>query len=113
MFAFASATIGCGGDAALQIPGAGVQTWHARILHVGGCFWLENLAPPAQTVGNEQLLHTCEWVPLQSEVLAMLRAHGLLKKVPRTQRYLIQRGVLAITAILAARQAPISQLATA
>jgi hypothetical protein len=49
-----------------------------------------------------------------SRKLAMLRAHGLLKKVPRTQRYLItESGVLAITAILAARNASISQLAVA
>ena len=49
-----------------------------------------------------------------SRKLAMLRAHGLLKKVPRTHRYLVtESGVVAITAILTARQASISQLAAA
>ena len=49
-----------------------------------------------------------------SRKLAMLRAHGLIKKIPRTHRYLLtERGVTAITAILSARQAPISQLVAA
>ncbi|MEO8495186.1 MAG: hypothetical protein ABI614_08950 [Planctomycetota bacterium] len=49
-----------------------------------------------------------------SRKIAMLRAQGLLKKVPRTHRYLLtESGVTAITAILAARKASISQLAAA
>jgi hypothetical protein len=46
--------------------------------------------------------------------LALLRAHGLIKKIPRTHRYLLtESGVKAISAILAARQASLSQLAAA
>ena len=49
-----------------------------------------------------------------SRKLAMLRAHGLIKKIPRTHRYLLTEiGVKAITAILSARQASVSQLAAA
>ena len=44
----------------------------------------------------------------------MLRAHGLIKKIPRTHRYLLtETGVKAITAILSARQASVSQLVAA
>ena len=46
--------------------------------------------------------------------LALLRAHGLIKKIPRTHRYVLtESGVKAISAILAARQASLSQLAAA
>ena len=46
--------------------------------------------------------------------LALLRAHGLIKKIPRTHRYLLtETSVKAIIAILAARQASLSQLAAA
>ena len=49
-----------------------------------------------------------------SRKLAMLRAHGLIKKIPRTHRYLLtETGVKAIAAILSARQASVSQLAAA
>jgi hypothetical protein len=49
-----------------------------------------------------------------SRKLAMLRAHGLIKKIPRTHRYLLtETGVKAITAILSARQASVSQLVAA
>jgi hypothetical protein len=49
-----------------------------------------------------------------SRKLAMLRAHGLIKKIPRTHRYLLtQAGINAITAILSARQASVSQLVAA
>jgi hypothetical protein len=49
-----------------------------------------------------------------SRKLALLRAHGLIKKIPRTHRYLLtETGVQAITAILSARQASVSQLAAA
>jgi hypothetical protein len=49
-----------------------------------------------------------------SRKLAMLRAHGLIKKIPRTHRYLLtERGVQVITSILAARRASVSQLAAA
>jgi hypothetical protein len=49
-----------------------------------------------------------------SRKLAMLRAHGLIKKIPRTHRYLLtENGAQAIAAILSARQATVSQLAAA
>ena len=45
---------------------------------------------------------------------AMLRAHGLIKKIPRTHRYLLtNQGVLAITALLAVRRVPLTQLTAA
>jgi len=44
----------------------------------------------------------------------LLRAHALIKKIPRTHRYLpTESGVKAISAIFAARQASLSQLAAA
>ena len=49
-----------------------------------------------------------------SRKLALLRAHGLIKKIPRTHRYLLtSSGVQAISAILAARRASVAQLAAA
>jgi len=43
--------------------------------------------------------------------LRLLRAHGLIKKVPRTHRYLVtQKGRTAITALLAARDANTKKL---
>ena len=49
-----------------------------------------------------------------SRRLAMLRAHGLIKKVPRTHRYLCTtQGRTAITALLAARNANLNQLTAA
>jgi hypothetical protein len=46
--------------------------------------------------------------------LAMLRAHGLIKKIPRTHRYLVTaEGRVAIAALLAARKASARQLAAA
>jgi hypothetical protein len=49
-----------------------------------------------------------------SRKLSMLRAHGMIKKIPRTHRYLLtEMGAQAITAILSARQATVSQLAAA
>jgi hypothetical protein len=47
-----------------------------------------------------------------SRLLRLLRAHGLLQKVPRTHRYQVTvPGRKALTAILAARHATIAQLA--
>jgi hypothetical protein len=47
-----------------------------------------------------------------SRLLRLLRAHGLLQKVPRTHRYQVTAaGRKALTAILAARHATIAQLA--
>jgi hypothetical protein len=44
----------------------------------------------------------------------MLRAHGLIKKIPRTHRYLVTgEGRTAISAILAARKASPRQLTAA
>ena len=49
-----------------------------------------------------------------SRKLALLRAHGLVKKIPRTHRYLPRSsGVQAISAILAARRASVAQLTAA
>lgn len=46
--------------------------------------------------------------------LRLLRAHGLLKKVPHTHRYLVtERGRRVITALLAAREADVTKLANA
>ena len=46
--------------------------------------------------------------------LRLLRAHGLVKKVPRTHRYqLTDRGRTTITALLAARQADAATLTKA
>jgi hypothetical protein len=43
--------------------------------------------------------------------LALLRAHGLIRKVPRTHRYLVtEKGRRVITALLAARRASTEQL---
>jgi hypothetical protein len=43
--------------------------------------------------------------------LALLRAHGLIKKLPRTHRYVLtNKGSITITALLTARQANINQL---
>lgn len=49
-----------------------------------------------------------------SRRLRLLRAHKLIKKLPHTHRYMLTEfGRLAITAILAARQATVSQLTKA
>jgi len=46
-----------------------------------------------------------------SRKLAMLRAHGLIKKIPRTHRYLLtQSGATVMAALLAARNATLAQL---
>ena len=46
-----------------------------------------------------------------TRALALLRAHGVIRKVPRTHRYIITvKGRAIITAILSARQASVSQL---
>jgi hypothetical protein len=46
--------------------------------------------------------------------LRLLRAHGLLQKVPHTHRYQVTAaGRPIITALLTARQTPIAQLAKA
>jgi hypothetical protein len=49
-----------------------------------------------------------------SRKFAILRAHGLIKKIQRTHRYLLtETGVKAISAILSARQTSLSQLTAA
>ncbi len=49
-----------------------------------------------------------------SRKLSLLRAHGLIKKIPHTYRYeLTIRGRTAITALLAARNATPKQLSAA
>ena len=45
---------------------------------------------------------------------AMLRAHGLIKKISHTHRYVMtSEGVTAITALLAARRVPLTRLTAA
>lgn len=54
------------------------------------------------------------WAGRISRKLRLLRAHKLIKKLPRAHRYaLTEFGRLAITAILAARQATVSRLTQA
>ncbi len=49
-----------------------------------------------------------------SRKFALLRAHGLIKKIPRTHRYLLtQRGAAVVPALLAARNASPAQLTAA
>ena len=49
-----------------------------------------------------------------SRKLALLRAHGLIKKIPHTQRYLLTKnGVAEIAALQAAYNAKISRLTAA
>jgi hypothetical protein len=49
-----------------------------------------------------------------SRKFAMLRAHGLIKKIPRTHRYLLtSKGATVIAALVAARNATLAQLAAA
>ena len=49
-----------------------------------------------------------------TRMIRMLRAHGLIHKVPQTHRYLVSpKGRIAITAVLSARQADNSKLAAA
>jgi hypothetical protein len=49
-----------------------------------------------------------------SRKLALLRAHGLIKKIQRTHRHLLtSSGVQAISAILAARQVSLAELTAA
>jgi hypothetical protein len=49
-----------------------------------------------------------------SRKLRMLRAHGLIKKVPHTHRYLLtESGRVAIAAISAAQHATVAQLSKA
>ena len=46
-----------------------------------------------------------------SRLLALLRAHGILRKVPHTHRYhLSERGRTVVTALLTARQASTEEL---
>jgi hypothetical protein len=49
-----------------------------------------------------------------TRMIRMLRAHGLVRKVPKTHRYMVtQKGRTAITALLSARQANTVKLAAA
>jgi hypothetical protein len=46
--------------------------------------------------------------------IRLLRAHGMIRKVPRTHRYQVSdRGRVALTALLAARQADTAKLTAA
>ena len=46
--------------------------------------------------------------------LRLLRAHGLIRKLPHTHRYLVtEKGRQVITAMIAAREADIAKLAKA
>ena len=49
-----------------------------------------------------------------TRLLRILRAHGVIKKIPKTHRYQVaKQGRLIITAVLAARDASVAQLTTA
>jgi hypothetical protein len=49
-----------------------------------------------------------------TRMIRMIRAHGLVRKVPRTHRYIVtEKGRTAITALLSARQADTAKLAAA
>jgi hypothetical protein len=49
-----------------------------------------------------------------TRLLGLLRAHGLIKKIPRTQRYLLTtEGASVIPALLAANHATLQQLTSA
>jgi hypothetical protein len=49
-----------------------------------------------------------------TRLLGLLRAHGLIKKIPRTHRYLLTtHGTAVIPALLGANNAPLKQLAGA
>lgn len=49
-----------------------------------------------------------------TRLLRILRAHGIIKKIPKTHRYQVtKRGGLIITAVLAARDASLAQLTNA
>ncbi|MFM9067006.1 MAG: hypothetical protein ACKOUR_06730, partial [Planctomycetota bacterium] len=56
-------------------------------------------------VGRRQSGQVTRW-------LTLLRAHRLIKKVPRTHRYMLsEKGRIVVTAILAAKNASTKQLA--
>jgi hypothetical protein len=86
---------------------AGFRNRHVRVMLYGERP-NDNAEPPEAAA--EQHRQTAR----VSRKLAMLRAHGLIKKIPRTHRYLVTaEGRVAIAALLAARKASVRQLAAA
>ena len=68
---------------------------------------LRALLFPGKTTVEEDRRHSGRI----SRLLALLRAHGLIRKIPSTHRYhLTERGRRIITALLSARNADIDQL---
>ena len=68
---------------------------------------LRALLFPGKTTAQEDRRHSARI----SRLLALLRAHGLIRKIPSTHRYhLTERGRRIITALLSARNADIDQL---
>lgn len=69
---------------------------------------------PSRPVPCETAVQRRRQASRVSRKLALLRAHGLIKKIPRTQRYLLTAaGRTAIASILAARNASPRQLMAA
>jgi pSer/pThr/pTyr-binding forkhead associated (FHA) protein len=64
VFIYRTATIGGSDEAAIQVPSAGPNKIPARILNLGGGFWLEGLMPETATFVNGQPVAKRELVPL-------------------------------------------------
>lgn len=66
------------------------------------------LYPQARRASREELRRLCART---SRRLRLLRAHGVIRKIPKTHRYRItKRGQLLTTALFAAREANVKQL---
>jgi hypothetical protein len=66
------------------------------------------LYPPARRASAEELRRLCART---SPRLRILRAHGVIRKIPKTHRYrLSERGQLLTAALFAAREASVKQL---
>ena len=61
---YRTATIGGGDQAVISLPGAGLGDVAARILHLGGGFWLEALADEQATYLDERPAPRQELIPL-------------------------------------------------
>jgi hypothetical protein len=72
---------------------------------------LRDLLYPSGTTDQKESRRRCGVV---TRKLRMLRAHGLIRKVPKTHRYLLtDQGRVLITALLTARAANVAKLAAA
>jgi pSer/pThr/pTyr-binding forkhead associated (FHA) protein len=61
---FRRAVIGSAASAAIRLHGPSVARSHARLLHLDGCFWLENLAAESRTLVNGSALPPQTLFPL-------------------------------------------------